>query len=83
MDTQLRFYVENLQFTILPDSFLIQITQVTDPPRQDNLKDFPSWTFRSRNAIWFFEEDKPYRYRASHGDKIKQQLLERLKAEQN
>jgi len=79
MDTKLRFYIDDMQLTVLPDSFLIQITPVANPPRQDSIKNFPTWTFRSRNAIWFFDEDKPYRYRAIHGDRIKQQLLQKLK----
>jgi hypothetical protein len=78
MDQGLHFFIDEMELTVLPDSFLIQITPVANPPRQDNIKDFPAWTFRSKNAIWFFNEDKPYRYRASHGDKIRQQLLEKL-----
>ena len=82
MDNKLRFYFDQMQFTILPDSFLVQITPVVDPPRQDDIKDFPAWALRSKNAIWFYDEDKPYRYRATHGDKIKQQLLDKLRRQQ-
>jgi len=81
MNNKLRFYFDQMEFTVLPDSFLIQITPNANPPRQDKIHDFPAWIFRSRNAIWFFDEDKPYGYRAIHGDKIKQLLLEKFAAE--
>ena len=83
MNKKLQFFFDKMEVTVQPDSFLIQIAPVANPPRQDDIKDFPSWTFRSKNAIWFYDEDQPYRHRANHGDQIKQQLLQLLKAQQN
>jgi len=79
MSDKLQFYIDHMRLTVFPDSFLIQVSRVDDPPRQDRLEDFPKWAFRSKNAIWFLQEDGPYRRRAVDGDKIKHQLMQKLK----
>jgi len=79
MNEKKQFYIDHMQLTVFPDSFLVQVSRVDSPPRQDKIEDFPDWAFRSRNAIWFLQEDGPYRRRALDGDKIKQQLMQKRK----
>jgi len=69
------FYIDNLLLTVFNGSYLVEVSRISDPPRQDNIHDLPSWAFSSRNAIWFLQEDQPYKYRAEDGERIKAELL--------
>lgn len=40
------------------------------------LEDLPHWIFDSRHAIWLTVEDLPIKDRATHGDRIRDKLLE-------
>ena len=79
MNDKRQFFIDHMQLTVYPDSFLVQVSRIDDPPRQDSMEDFPTWAFQSKNAIWFLQEDGSYRRRAVDGDKIKQQLMQKLK----
>ena len=72
------YYIGQFKLEVIPDAFLIEVSFVDAPPRQDRVTDLPPWTFSSRNAIWFFHEDRPYHARASDGDRVKRELCSQL-----
>lgn len=72
------YYIGAFKLQIIPDAFLVEVSFENAPPRQDRIKDLPQWTFCSRNAIWFFQEDRPYQARATNGERVKLELISQL-----
>ena len=72
------YYIGKFKIDIIPDAFLIEVSFIDTPPRQDRVTDLPPWTFSSRNAIWFFQEDRPYYARAKAGESVKRELYSQL-----
>ncbi len=54
----------------------IEIAREKTKAGKIRLEDLPDWIFDSRHAIWLTVEDLPIKDRATHGDRIREQLLE-------
>jgi hypothetical protein len=72
------FYIGRVKLEVIPDSYLVEVSFVNNPPCQNKVKDLPEWTLSSKNAIWFLHEDQPILVRAKNGEKIKEELISHL-----
>ncbi len=70
-----QYYIGRLKLDIIKEAYLVEVSFIDQPPRQDKLNDLPQWTISSKNAIWFVQEDQPYMDRAVGGERIKEELL--------
>jgi hypothetical protein len=75
MSIATKFYIGRLKLEVIDDAYLVEVSFVDNPPRQDKLIDLPEWTLSSKNAIWFFHENQPIHARAMHGERIKEELV--------
>ena len=69
------FFIGSFQLNVVPDAYLVEVSFVGAPPRQDRLTDLPSWTLSSKHAVWLLHEDQPMPRRAEHADEIKKELV--------
>ena len=74
MSQAVKFYIGCLKLEVIDDAYVLEVSFVDKPPRQDSLKDLPKWALSSKNAIWFVREDQPIITRANHGERIREDL---------
>jgi hypothetical protein len=56
-------------------AYLVEIEMNQDKKAGDQ-ENLPEWIFDSRHAIWLTVEDLPLKERATHGDRIREKLIE-------
>ena len=69
------FFIGCLKLDVIDNAYLVEVSYVDAPPRQDRLSDLPEWALSSKNAIWFVRENESILKRARNGEQIREDLL--------
>jgi hypothetical protein len=56
-------------------AYLVEI-EMHHETKANDMEDLPDWIFDSRHAIWLTLENLPIKDRATHGDQIREKLIQ-------
>lgn len=73
-----RYVIDDLVITLDEPGYLVLIDECDSDRSLHSVEDLPRWVFDSPYAIWLTIGDEPIRMRALEGERIRQQLFERV-----